>query len=63
MPPSGGHENDRECFSEVSQPSSFRGLGKQGRVFWIEGSALADAHRLVMTGCVLGLLEQSLRKP
>lgn len=32
-------------------------------MFWIEGSALVEAHRLVMTDCVLGLLEQSLREP
>lgn len=40
----------------------FPGMGKQGRVFCMEGSAFAEAQRQVVRGFVLEFFEQSWTK-
>lgn len=55
-----GRASQKTC-SLTAKPASWDGKARKG--VGIEGSAVAEAQRLVMTDCVLELLEQCLTEP
>ena len=54
-----GRASQKTCLT--AKPASWDGKARKG--VGIEGSAVAEAQRLVMTDCVLELLEQCLTEP